>query len=384
MRRATLVRAAPHGSDEARFIIRAQAPPTRRGERAYGSPRRAAGTGRSDLIAMGQRRSASAAIGRQSIGWHGAGALLVCLLGFGCVREPGMPPSPTHVRLTSGIPGAGFHPLGAALQDGYARALPSVVVDIQESPGAVRNLQALQNGSADVGFAFADVAYMAYTGRLDEEPRPFDRLRGIAVLQLTPLHLLVRREAPIASVEQLRGHRVALGPLGSGTALTSSIVVRAFGIELTDLVVERLPFNDAAQRLIDGAIDAAFVDAAYPAASVVRATRAGARILPVEGPAVARLRADYPFLRLTFIPGRTYPGHPHQLPTIGIDSLLVCRADLSDELVYTLTKALFEILPTISAERTWLQEMDVAQAPATPIPLHNGARRYYRERELTR
>lgn len=302
----------------------------------------------------------------------------------GCVPAPPAPVSPTHVRLTSGIPGAGFHPLGVALRDGYTETLPSVVVDLQESPGAVRNLQALQNGTADVGFAFADVAYMAYTGQLDETPRPFDRLRGIAVLQLTPLHLLVRRGARITDAGQLRGHRVAVGPVGSGTALTSSIVLRAFGLDLRDLAIERLPFNEATARLNAGTIDAAFVDAAYPAAAVVQATRAGARMLPVEGPSVARLRADYPFLRLTFIPGRTYPGHPHQLPTIGVDSLLVCRADLPEELVYALTKGLFAILPTMADAQVWLREMDVSQAPATPIPLHDGARRYYRERELTR
>lgn len=290
----------------------------------------------------------------------------------------------THIRLTSGIPGAGFHPLGAALRDSFARVLPSIAIDIQESPGAVRNLQALQRGQADLGFAFADVAYMAYTGGLDEEPKPFDRIRGIAVLQLTPLHLIVRQGSGIERLEDLPGHRVSLGPVGSGTALTSSIVVRAFGIDPDDLRMERRPFNDATDRLLAGSIDAAFVDAAYPADAVVHATRAGARILPVDGPAVSQLRSTYPFLRVTAIPGGTYPHHGQHVATVGIDSVLVCRADLPEELVYQLTRALFDSLPSLSAARTWLQEMDVAKAPATPIPLHDGARRYYRERELTR
>lgn len=293
-------------------------------------------------------------------------------------------PPATRIRLTSGIPGAGFHPLGAALRDSFARVLPSVAIDIQESPGAVRNLQALQRGQADLGFAFADVAYMAYTGGLEEEPKPFDRIRGIAVLQLTPLHLIVRQGSGIERLEDLAGHRVSLGPVGSGTALTSSIVVRAFGIDPHDLRMERRPFNDATDRLLAGTIDAAFVDAAYPADAVVHATRAGARILPVDGAAIARLRSSYPFLRVTAIPGGTYPNHERHVPTVGIDSVLVCRADLPEELVYELTRALFDSLPSLSAARTWLQEMDVAQAPATPIPLHDGARRYYRERELTR
>lgn len=319
-------------------------------------------------------------------------ALLCVLLGVpvgafavGCVQDvPAAATSPVRVRLTSGIPGAGFHPLGTALRDNLPRVLPWVTIEVQESPGAVRNLQALQQGQSDIGFAFSDVAYMAYTGRLVEAPQPFDRVRGIAVLQLTPLHFLVRPGVGITRLEDLRGRRVALGPVGSGTALTSSIVVRAFGIDPEGLHMERRPFNDATRRLLDGAIDAAFVDAAYPADAVADATRAGARILPVDGPAVHRLRAVYPFLQLTFIPGYTYPGHPSQIRTVGIDSVLVCRADLPEELVYALTKALFDVLPTLSAGRIWLQEMDVSKSPATPIPLHNGARRFYRERELTR
>jgi TRAP transporter TAXI family solute receptor len=106
--------------------------------------------------------------------------------------------------------------------------------------------------------------------------------------------------------------------------------------------------------------------------------------VPIDGGPLRALREDYPFLRLTFIPGGSYAGHPHRTPTIGIDSVLVCRADLDDGVVYDLTKALFDILPSISAERASVRDMNIDQAPATSIPLHSGAARYYRERELTR
>jgi TRAP transporter TAXI family solute receptor len=300
-----------------------------------------------------------------------------------CATESAAPPPLTRVRLTSGLPGAGFYPLGAGLAQGYT-GLTDVQVDVYESPGSVRNVQALQRGDADVGLAFADVAYMAYVGRLAEEPVPFDRLRGIAVLQLTPLHLLVRPGAGITRIEDLRGRRVGTGPPGSGTALTSQLLMRAFGILPEQTAAETLPFNEAAERLVAGTLDAAFVNGDYPAASVTLAARAGATLLAVEGQNVSRLRQEYPFLRLTFIPGGTYPAHDEHVPTIGVDTLLVCRAELEERIVYQLTKALFEVLPQLSTERTALRSMDVGRAPATPIPLHRGAARYYRERELTR
>src|SRR5918994_709069 len=131
----------------------------------------------------------------------------------GAAREPA--PKPV-IRLSTGVPGAFFNPLGAVLLESYSRLLP-YTFEIVPSGGALTNLQVLQRGGADLGFAFADVTYLAYVGRLGEEPIPFDQLRGVAVLQLTAVHVLVRAGSGITSIDQLRGRAVALGPLGSGT-----------------------------------------------------------------------------------------------------------------------------------------------------------------------
>jgi len=313
-----------------------------------------------------------------------AAAFPVACLTAGCHDAPAERANPTVVHLTSGTPGAGFHPLGAGLARAFAHSVPAIALQVQESPGAVRNVKALQNGTADIGFAFADVAYMAYVGKLEQDAAPFDRLRGIAVLQLTPLHLAVRPGAPIHGVKDLRGRRVGIGPPGSGTALTSRIVLRAFGIASNELQEVLVPFSDVAPRLKNGTLDAAFVNGGYPAESIALATAAGARLLPVDGAPIARLRLEYPFMRLTFIPAATYPGQAAAIPTIGVANLLLCREDLAETLVYELTKGLFEVLPDLSLERISLRMMDIDQAPATPIPLHEGAARYYREIELTR
>jgi TRAP transporter TAXI family solute receptor len=306
------------------------------------------------------------------------------ILANACGGPLAQPSEPTIVRLTSGTPGAGFHPLGEGLARAFDRRVRAIRLDVQESPGAVRNLQALQLGTADIGFAFADVAYMAYVGKLAETSQPFDRLRGIAVLQLTPLHLVAREDAGVDSIHDLRGRRVGIGPAGSGTALTSAIVLNTFGIDPDEVAAVPVSFSDVARLLETRALDAAFVNAGYPAESIARATAVGARLLPVDGAAINSLRAEYPFFRETFIPAGTYPGQTTAVRTIGVDNLLLCRADLPESLVYDLTRAFFEILPDLSSERISLRMMDLANAPATPVPLHDGAARYYRELELTR
>lgn len=313
-----------------------------------------------------------------------AAALAGLLVVAGCGPEPGDHRASATVRLTSGTPGAGFHPLGEALARAFERHVPAITLQVRESPGAVRNVEALQAGAADLGFAFADVAYLAYVGRLPERTEPFERLRGVAVLQLTPLHLVVPAGARIRGVADLRGRRVGIGPTGSGTALTSTIVLEAFGIAVGDVTLVPVSFSEVATALDQGRLDAAFVNAGYPAESIAQATANGARLLPVDGLPVNRLRAEYPFFRLTFIPADTYSRQRTAVHTIGVDNLLLCRADLDEDLVYRLTRALFDVLPDLSGERISLRMMDVDSAPATPVPLHAGAARFYRELELTR
>jgi len=308
----------------------------------------------------------------------GVGAAMLCA---GCARVASDPP-PTTVRLTTGPPGGGFYPIGERLGAAWSRMFSNTAINVQPSGGGVANVEAIQAGSADVGFTFADVAYIAYQGRLAGEARPFDRLRGIAVLQWTPVHLVVSPTSSIDTVQDLRGRRVGLGPPRSGTALTATLVLQAFGINISEVRTELLPFEDAEKKLIAGGLDAMFDNAVYPAESVLKATRSGARMLSLTGEPVRRLSRSYPFLRMTLIPPDTYVGVSSAVHTVGVESLLVCRSDLDEGLVYELTKAFFAVLPSLSLSQDALRFIDPEQASATPIPLHEGAARYYREREL--
>ncbi|MPZ74895.1 MAG: hypothetical protein GEU74_17070, partial [Nitriliruptorales bacterium] len=95
-----------------------------------------------------------------------------------------------------------------------------------------------------------------------------------------------------------------------------------------------------------------------------------------------QLRREYPFLRPAVVPRNAYPGVSETMRTIGIATLFVCRSDLGEGVVYELTKAFFDALPSLARSQDILRFSDLDQAPAAPIPLHAGAARYYREREL--
>jgi TRAP transporter TAXI family solute receptor len=287
------------------------------------------------------------------------------------------------IRLTTGPPAGGFYPLGEQIARVFNDGVSGVQLKTIASSGAIGNIEAIQRGEAELGLTFADVAYIGFSGRLDEGTPPFNNLRAIAVLQVTPISLVARGDSPISTPADLRGRSVSLGPPRSGTALTANLVLQAYGLDGSSAHVELLGFQDATERLLNGTLDAMFDNAINQSDSVRMAIEGGARFIPIDGPPVEHLRRDYPFFRLAVIPREMYPGTSAPVHTIGVDGVLICRRDLDDELVYEVTKQFFAALPKLSVDGA-LRLMDVAEAPSTPIPLHNGAARYYRERELMR
>jgi TRAP transporter TAXI family solute receptor len=145
-----------------------------------------------------------------------------------------------------------------------------------------------------------------------------------------------------------------------------------------------MPFAQALSALLDGDLDAMFVTVTDPADIIAQATAAGARMLPIEGPPVKDLRREYPFLQLTLTPGGLYMGHPEPIRTIGVEKVLLCRSGLSERMVYDLTARLFQVLQRVATSLGPGRFTALEYAPATPVPLHAGAARYYRERELSR
>jgi TRAP transporter TAXI family solute receptor len=268
---------------------------------------------------------------------------------------------------------------GDALAEQYQRRLPNLDLQFVNAVGSVETVDAIQRGEADLGFTLADVAYFAYLG-LSQPPAigaPAE-VRGIAALQLAPIHLLARPGLPVHTVADLVGYRVGVGTALSRQSLLASLLFHAYGLG------SEIRQPDRRTDLLSN-VDATFATGYYPTPTVTDATAHGARLIPLEGPVAARLRRQYPFVRSVTIPGGTYPGQTTDLVTLGIDRLLVCSGQLDPRLVHELTRVFIEALPRLASSlHTSIRLTNVEQASATPIPLHAGAAQYYRERELAR
>jgi TRAP transporter TAXI family solute receptor len=296
--------------------------------------------------------------------------LCLGLAAFGCsgAAETITPPlTPLRISRTNEID----------LHTALAR-IPDVKVEIvSEGGSSITSLLDLKNEKTNLTGTLADVAYLAYAGQLEEMTEPFDQLRGMAVTGLNTMHLLVGRNTRVETLRDLQGMRVSLGAPGSSTAHITRRMFQALGIAGSQSRGERIPNSEIAARLRNGDIDAAFSGFAPPNATVIAAMNGGARLIPIDGPVIEDMRTRYPYLKRTLIPRGTYPNQPEPIRTLGVDTLLVCRADLDDELVYRFLDAYFATRPTMTPP-------NLDRAPATPIPLHPGAARYYRQRELSR
>ncbi len=145
------------------------------------------------------------------------------------------------------------------------------------------------------------------------------------------------------------------------------------------------PTASLVPKLAQGELDGVFTASpVMPAPARSANESVPLRLLPIGRAAIGRLRGSYPFLRPVIVPPDDLPGQPRSVETLGTEWLLVCRGDLPEDLVYRLTKQFFAELPALARRHGEAALIDPEQAPAAPIPLHLGAARYYREREVLR
>jgi len=307
-----------------------------------------------------------------------AAAILVLACSGACARTSAAPTRPV-IRIGTGAQRGNYFPVGVALAHTFAAAMPDVDVEVKVTGGTMANLDALQTGSADVVFSFADVAYAAYVGGPGDQPQPFSGLRALALLQLLPVQLVVSDRSPVHDIRDLPGRKVIY--VGGGTGTPAERILKAYGVDPRSILLQ--PTRSVEESIADlssGRLDAMFVLSRYPVDNVSGALEQGSHLMPLTGDPIERLHREYPFFRPMLIAGGTYPKQTMPVRTIGVHSLLLCRVDLDEGLVYRLTKALFQSLADQSNELLWSVDLD--RAAATPIPLHAGAARYYREREL--
>jgi TRAP transporter TAXI family solute receptor len=308
------------------------------------------------------------------------GALIFSLLGVACREKPSAQPARQALRIAT----TAFRPLTEPLATEYRRALPNVDVQTVPAPTSTDVISAIASGTADFGVAFSHDTYAGYWNEKAKTAGKRREIRAVALLQPLSECLLVRGNSGIHQVQDLNGKVVGIGPKDNSSSILGIQVMEAFGVKPAS-IKSFASRSDAAAALTDRTADALFLPGyVYPDDVFWRSVREGAYFVPISGPAVQTMRERNPFIRLTAIPRNTIAGQTSIIPTIGLDMVVVCGLDIDESLVYELTKQLFIAFPRLSGVETSLRFLNFDEASATPIPLHPGAARYFRERELSR
>jgi TRAP transporter TAXI family solute receptor len=306
--------------------------------------------------------------------------LLVSLSATACTSGAAAP-RPQQLTLWSGIAAAFTNDLITR----FNSALPQTHIDLQTTSGGVVVVSAVDEGKGQLGLAQSDVVYLAYRRGIERNQYPHKNLRAIAVLWVNTLYVLVRSDSAFRSIEDLKGRRVGVILPGTSGEFSTRILLSAHGMSYADVQAIFEPTDSLMPKLGSGDIDAVFsANPVMLSAARALSTTVPLRLVPIGRGVINQLRGSYPFLRPVTVAANQLPGQSGPVETLGAEWLLVCRSDLSEDLVYQLTRAFFDQLPALARDHGEAALIDPEQAPATPIPLHAGAARYYREREILR
>jgi TRAP transporter TAXI family solute receptor len=289
-------------------------------------------------------------------------------------------PEVSRLVIASGGLGGVYHAYGTGMGKAALRRYPDAAVKVLETDGSLENLRLLGKGQADVGFALADSAAAAVSGTY-----PFTRplqIRAIAQLYDDYAQLVVPAGSPVRRLGDLRGHRVSTGAPGSGTGLIAERLLHAAGLD-PDSGIRRKQYDitESATALRDGKIDALFFAGGLPTPAIKHlAAKFPVRLIDLAG-YVAKLQADYgEFYTERMIPASTYRRMRQEVATIGVPNYLVVSAAMEDGAAYAVTRLLFGAESSVGAALPVAYRLDRRVAISTsPVQLHPGAARYYRE-----
>ncbi len=307
---------------------------------------------------------------------------------------------PQFFRIATGGTSGTYFPIGGLIanaisnppgsrpcEEGGACGAPGLIATAMSSNGSVANVNGIAGGTIESGFSQSDVAFWAHSGTgIWEAEEPVEKLRVIANLYPESIHLVASADSGITGIADLRGKRVSLDEPGSGTLVDARIILEAAGLTEADIAPEYLKPEQAADRMRDGAMDAFFFVGGFPAGAIAElASQDDVRIIPIDGDAAAGIMESYDFFSEHTIPGGTYEGQPDDVTTISVGAQWVTSADQPDDLIYEITKALWNDNTRALLDGGHAKGKEMTQESALDgvgIPLHAGAERFYKEAGL--
>ena len=259
----------------------------------------------------------------------------------------------------------------------------NIKITAESSGASVANSKLIGKGDADFALMQNDIAFYAHRGTVMFR-KPNNNLLGCMTLYPETIQIVARKDAGIRSVADLKGKRVSIGLIGSGTSENAKQILAAYGLKPSDLRVHQMKTSQAADYVKDGRLDAYFNTTAVGAAHIIDTFfLVPCMIVPIEGPEADALLKKHPFFTKDVVKPGIYKGSDAPVNTVAVMAMLTAGSHLEADLVYGIMKAIYSDLAQIKKAHAKLDSIKLDTAlNGMCLPLHPGARRYFKEKGI--
>jgi len=303
-------------------------------------------------------------------------ALFVAMIGLTSVAMAG-----EKLILATGGTAGTYYPYGGAMSKIWNSKIPGMNVTAQATGASVENVRLMNKDEVELALVQSDTIDFAFNAK-ETFKEKLTKMAVVAVLYPELIHIVVRGELDINSFSGLRGKKVGVGAPGSGTEANFRQLMDAHRMGKDDVSTQYLSFAESADQFKDRRIDAFMVTGGVPTSAIMDvATQREIKILPIEDTMLSILTAKYPFLSSAVIPANSYKGVTKDVKTAAVNAVLIAHPKLSTDVVYSLTKALFENQAELAAAHAKGKVLSLqGAATGVSIPFHPGAAKYYKEK----
>ncbi|RXT07218.1 TAXI family TRAP transporter solute-binding subunit [Ammoniphilus sp. CFH 90114] len=280
-----------------------------------------------------------------------------------------------------------YYALGNGMADLWNQKVEGVRASAQATAGSPQNVKLMSKKEAHVAFVQNGIAYEAWNGVGQFEGSAEKDIRALTYLYPNLCYFVVRADSGINSLSDIKGKTIAPGPVGSGTELNAREILSIVGIDYKDGKDAKAQYvgnAESAQMLLDNQVDVTYISGGLPHASVVEmATSKDVKILPVEGEVRDKLMEKYSWYFPVTIPANSFKGQSEAIETVAVANLLLGRADLDEDVVYSMIKSVYDNKEQLAASFKGASKMKPEEGlNGVTLPLHPGAVKYFKEQGL--
>ncbi|MDR2123814.1 MAG: TAXI family TRAP transporter solute-binding subunit [Desulfovibrio sp.] len=284
------------------------------------------------------------------------------------------------VSIATGGTAGTYFPIGGAIAKAVTDG-SDIQATAETGNASVANINLVGKGEIEIAFVQNDIAFWAYNGKLMFK-EPLHNIRAVVSLYPEHVQLITAASSNIKTLNDLKGKRVGIGAPGSGVEGDVQAVFQVAGLKYEDMKVDFLDFAATTNRFKDNQIDAGFVVAGYPTASIMDlAATKDIALLSFDDALLSELSKAHPYFVPSAVPAGTYKGIDTETKTPAVMAVLVTHDKVSEEVVYNFLKGMFANLKDVHASHAKAREITLETAlSGLTVPLHPGAAKFFKEK----